>query len=51
MVSHVYLYSISGKKKHLMFVTGLIVDIHVSTKKCVTGKNVILHKALPGTQT
>jgi len=27
--------------------TGLTVDIDVSTKKCVTGKNLIRHKALP----
>ena len=29
--------------------TGLTVNIHVSTKTCVTGNNFILHKALPST--
>ena len=28
------------------FKSGLTVNIHVSTKTCVTGNNVILHKAL-----
>ena len=47
MVSHVCLQSIfrsSDTFKSLS--TGLTVNIHVSTKTCVTGNNVILHKAL-----
>ena len=44
MVSHVR--CISGKKKKIKFVNCLTVDINVCIMKCVTGKNVILHKAL-----
>ena len=47
MVSHVCLKSISGHKMHFKFLKlGLTVKIHISTKTCVTGKSMILHKAL-----
>ena len=31
---------------HVIMETGLTINIHVSTKTCMTGNNVILHKAL-----
>ena len=35
--------------KHIVsFLTGLTVNIHVSTITCVTGNNLVLHKALHG---
>ena len=48
MVSYVCLAPISGHQAHLKVrKLALTVNIHVSTKTCVTGNNFILHKALP----
>ena len=40
------LFVVQVKKIHLSLWTGLTVNIHMSTKTCVTGNNLILRKAL-----
>ena len=45
-VTFVFVVYFRASDIFLTLKTGLIVNIHVSTKTCVTGNNLVLHEAL-----